>query len=60
MFSPPKIQPPAPPPTVDQARLDAEKADDFLQRRGRQSTFVSTPSGRMTGGYDNKTLTGQG
>ena len=60
MFSPPKVQTPPPPPTIDQARIDAEQADAFLKRRGRDSTFVSTPAGRTQGGYGDKTLTGQG
>lgn len=60
MFSPPKIQTPPPPPTEDKARLDAERADEFLRRNGRASTFVSTPQGRAEGGYGSRTLTGQG
>jgi hypothetical protein len=60
MFSPPKVQTPPPPPTVDQARVDAEQSDYLLKRNGRQSTFVSTPLGRGQGASANKPLLGQG
>ena len=60
MFNPPKIQTPPPPPTVDQARLDADQADKFLNRQGRGGTFVSSSAGRAEGGYGFKALTGQG
>jgi len=54
----PKVPKPAPaqmvvappPPTVNEARVDAEKDDLLRRKRGRSSTFVSNPLARGSGG----------
>ena len=52
----PKVPKPAPmvvappPPTVNEARVDAEKDDILRKRKGRASTFVSNPLARSSGG----------
>jgi hypothetical protein len=59
-MGPPKVSLPPPPPTIDDARADADKADAFLRRRGQQANMVSTAAGRDAGGVGTKTLLGQG
>lgn len=58
--SAPKISTPPPPPTIDQARVDADRADIARGRRGRAATFLADEQGRGTGSVAVKTLLGQG
>lgn len=49
----PDIKPPRPtppPPTINDARKRAEEADRLRQRRGRETTFLSSALGRSQGG----------
>ncbi|MEJ2816386.1 hypothetical protein [Caulobacter sp. CCG-8] len=56
----PKVFAPPPPPTVNQATIEAEKNDASLRRQGRAATFKSDPLSRSTGGFAVKQLMGQG
>lgn len=58
-MGPPKISLPPPPPTIDSARQDAEKADAFLRRKGQQANMLSTSASRADGGVGTKTILGQ-
>jgi hypothetical protein len=58
-MGPPKISLPPPPPTIDSARQDAEKADAFLRRKGQQANMFSTAASRADGGVGTKTILGQ-
>ena len=53
-------QRPTPPPTIDQARLDADNSDLIRKRQGAAATFVSSAAGRQSGGVATKALLGQG
>lgn len=55
-----KPSPAPPPPTIDDAKLAAERQDQVLQRKGRAATMVSTPQGQAAGGSAVKVLMGQG
>lgn len=59
-MGPPKISLPPPPPTINEAREDAEQSDAFLRRKGQQANMVSTPASRSEGAVGTKMLLGQG
>ena len=59
-MGPPKISAPPPPPTINEAREDADKTDAFLRRKGQQATMVSTEASRSEGAVGTKMLLGQG
>ncbi|MDB5433545.1 MAG: hypothetical protein JWP35_4661 [Caulobacter sp.] len=56
----PNVQTAPPPPTVDQAKIDADRADLVRKRQGAAATYVSTPGGRTVGGVATKMILGQG
>lgn len=55
-----KAQPAPPPPTINDARISAERNDTMRDRRGRSATFMSSAASRSTGGVATKALMGQG
>jgi hypothetical protein len=59
-MGPPKISTPPPPPTINDARQDAEQSDAFLRRKGQQANMVSTEASRSEGAVGTKMLLGQG
>lgn len=56
----PRQTPAPPPPTINDARIAAERNDTLRNRKGRDSTFVSNAAGRSGGSTTMKALMGQG
>lgn len=55
----PKIPAPVPPPTLDQASLNAEQNDRLRQRKGRASTLLSPDVSERAAPVLQKSLLGQ-
>lgn len=62
LFKPkmPKIEPTAPPPTVDEAQVRRNELDRMRRRRGRASTILTDEGGQSTGSVGVNRLLGGG
>jgi hypothetical protein len=60
MFKPkmPKIEPPPPAPTTDEAKMREIESKRLQRRRGRMSSMVSTEGSRAMGGVGTSKLLG--